>query len=291
VSPDPVGPEAMVGAVSAAARRGDLHHAARLADAAEVLIAEGSPQATTLANVRGGIAFELGDLERAEACFERVIRQATDRGEAILAAKAATNLGSIAHLRGKGVLAASLYASALEAYERQGDEVGVARVEHNLGIVERELGALDRAGIHSDRAVAAARRTRDSGLMALTLAGAAEVAVEREDIEAAQRQLGAARALAEIAEDSLGLVEVTRVEARLALRRQRDLDALREARRAYRQARRMGCLQLSGESAALAAQASRRLSRTRLADRFRTLAEECFRGLGAPIALRRLELV
>jgi hypothetical protein len=163
-------------------------------------------------------------------------------------------------------------------------------VEHNLGIVERQLGALKRARAHAERAVATARRTGDSGLIALTLAGAAEIATASAEIETACRQLAAARALAEIADDALGLVEVRRVGAGLALRRKRDLEALHEARRAYLQARRLGSLQLSGESAIVAAEASRRLARARLAERFRRQAEECFRELGAPGALRRLEL-
>lgn len=274
--------------VRAAARRGDLRRAASLASVISRRPADGRA-AMELANVRGGIAFELGRLDDAEDFFEEVIRLATLDGNLILAARATNNLASIAHLRGKASLAASLYRSALSVYRRRQDDCGEAQTEHNLSIVERELDQLDSACRHAAQAVTAARKAGDTGLLALTLMGRAEAHLERGNRRGARRDLRRARALAHSVKDSLSLVEGYRLEALLAFRAERYASALQAASRGYLLARRLGSIHLSGACAELSAQAYRRLERGRLADRFRRRAQDCFRALGAVAALRRLE--
>jgi tetratricopeptide (TPR) repeat protein len=280
----------MIRCVLDAARRGDLRRAARLADAAGGHAHPGGGDHLHLTHLRGGIAFELGRLDEAESRFEEVIRLATHTRDRRFTAKATNNLGSIAHLRGKAVLAASLYHSALDSYRLADDAVGEAQTEHNLGLVERERGELHQADLHAARAVAAAARTGDPGLLALALTGAAETAIERGHGDQARRTLRRALKLARAAGDGLLVVEVQRLEALLAYRARRYAVSLREASRAYLQASRLGNLQISGECAVLSAQACQRLERPRLAERFRRRAEEAFRSLGAVGALRRLEL-
>jgi tetratricopeptide (TPR) repeat protein len=282
-------PEVLVHAARDAARRGRLQEAAELAETAAERVGKGTSEEAQLANIRGGIAFELGQLDRAESWFEQAVWLAGEREDGLLAARATTNLGSIAHLRGKVVLAGSLYSSALEVYRREGDVAGVARTEHNLGVVERELGELDRAAVHASRSVAAARQVDDPPLLSLTLLGSAETAIRRGETEPARRTLAAARAVAEIAEDALSLTEAARLEALLAYVAGRYGAALRGAARAYRAAARLGSLQLAGECAFLAVQACRPLGRKRVAERFRRRAEDLFRAVGAVSALRRLE--
>lgn len=282
-------PEVLVHAARDAARCGRLREAAELAETAAGQVGQGTPEEAQLANIRGGIAFELGQLDRAESWFEQAVWLAGEREDRLLAAKATTNLGSIAHLRGKVVLAGSLYSSALEVYQHEGDAAGVARSEHNLGVVERELGEFDRAAEHATQAVAAARRADDPRLVSLTLLGSAETAIKRGETELARRTLAAARALAEMAEDALGLIESARLEALLAFVAGRYGAALSGAAGAYQAAVRLGSQQLAGECAFLAAQTCRRLGRKRVAERFRRRAEELFRSVGAVSALRRLE--
>ncbi len=286
----PGSPEVMVRAARDAARRGSLREADELATSAADQIGPGTAEAAQLANIRGGIAFELGELDRAEGWFEQAMWLAGEREDPLLAAKATTNLGSIAHLRGKVVLAGSLYQSALEVYLREQDLVGVARSEHNLGVVERELGDLERAADHGSRAVATARRTEDSSLVSLALLGSAETAIKRGEPEQARRTLSAARAIADLAEDALGLTEAARLEALLSYVAGRYGAALRGAAGAYQAAVRLKAPHLAGECAFLAAQTCRRLGRKRVADRFRRRAEELFRNVGATAALRRVEL-
>jgi len=283
-------PEVLVHAARDAARSGRLREAAELAETASARVGRGTSEEAQLANIRGGIAFELGQLDRAESWFEQAVWLAGEREDRLLVARATANLGSVAHLRGKVVLAGSLYSSALEVYQREGDTVGVAQIEHNLGVVERELGELERAGEHASNAVTAARRTDDPRLLSLTLLGSAETAIRRGEAQSARRNLAAARAIAAKAEDAIGLVESARLEALLAYVSGRYGAALTGAAGAYQAAVRLGSRQLAGECALLAAQTCSRLGRRRVAERFLRRAQQLFRLVGAVAALRRAEL-
>lgn len=272
-----------------AARRCDLTTAARLAERAVRAVTPGSPAALELANLRGAVAFEQGRLDQAESCFEEAIRLASAFGDGGLVARASNNLASIAHLRGKDTLAVSLYRSALEAYRRLGDAGGEAQTGHNLGLVQRDRGLLGDARLLAEAAVQAARRTGDRALLSLVLMGRAETALEDGRRLAARRDLRQARSLARAAGDRLGLVEARRLEACFALSAHRYAEALREASRGYLLARRLGSVQLSGECAELSARASQCLARPRLAERYRRTARDCYRALGAVVALRRID--
>jgi tetratricopeptide (TPR) repeat protein len=264
-----------------AARQGDLVEAARLADTAS--FTELSPgQLLQLTHLRGGIAFELGQLDEAEICFEQVIRLATERRDINLVAKASNNLGSIAHLRGKAHLATSFYLSALSAYTSSDDAIGQAQTGHNLSIVLREFGDFRNAAVHSQWALNAALRTGDVGLQSVVLGGAAEVALAQGDLDAARRFLRDATRLADLAGDRIGVLEMRRLQARVDMQRGRFTAALRDAGRVYLASQRVGALQLAGESALLAANAARELHRTRLADSYRRRAQEAYHRLGSP---------
>ncbi|HSB54404.1 MAG TPA: tetratricopeptide repeat protein, partial [Gemmatimonadales bacterium] len=164
------------------------------------------------------------------------------------------------------------------------------RSEHNLGLVERELGNLDGAAEHAARAVNAASRAGDDALLGLVLHGQAETALRRGESEHARQLLAAARAVAERSDDALGLAEAARLEAMLAYAAGRYTAALNGAATAYQAAVRLGARYLAGECALLAAQACNRLSRRRVSDRFRRRAESLFREVGASTALRRVEM-
>lgn len=272
---------ATVAAALAAARQGELHEAARLANA--IAIDDQTPsQAMLLTHLRGGIAFELGQLDEAEICFEQVIRFATEQRNPILIAKASNNLGSIAHLRGKVELATSFYRSALQAYTIGQDDVGLAQTCHNLSIVLREFGDLKGSASSSQRAIEAAGRTSDMSLQAMAHNGAAETALAQGNVDRARDFLFHAERLADAAGDRITLLETRRLRARADFRRGQLANALLDAGRVYLASQRLGALQLSGESALLAAEVAHSLHRSRLADRYRQRAQEAYRQLGSP---------
>jgi tetratricopeptide (TPR) repeat protein len=266
----------------AAARQGDLLEAARLAGS--VTLSEQTPeQALVLTHLRGGIAFELGQLDEAEICFEQVIRVGTEQRNQILIGKASNNLGSIAHLRGKAQLAASFYRCAMQAYTAEDDATGLAQTGHNLSIVLREFGDLKAAGLHSERALAAAERSANLALQALVLSGLAEVAMLQDDLDRTADLLLEAARLSDLAGDRIGQLEVRRLRARADFRLGHFAAALREAGHVYLASQRLGALHLSGESAQLAAEVAQSLARPRLASRYRHRAQEAYRRLGSPV--------
>jgi tetratricopeptide (TPR) repeat protein len=270
-----------VAAALAAARQGDLQEAARLASG--VILEEQTPeQAMMLTHLRGGIAFELGQLDEAEICFEQVISFATEQRNPILIAKASNNLGSIAHLRGKVELATSFYRSALQAYTIGEDEAGMAQTGHNLSIVLKEFGDLKAAAALSQRAIESARRTNDMALQALVFNGAAEISLLQGELERARELLFHAGRLADLAGDRISALETRRLRARVDFRRGQLATALRDASKVYLASQRMGAVHLSGECALLAAEVARSLHRSRLADRYRQRAQAAYRQLGSP---------
>jgi len=274
--------------IEAAARRGQFAEARRLAMLALEATPPGTAGAARILNLLGGIAFEEGKPEEAEARYEDVMRTARALGDAALAARATNNLASIAHLRGKETLAADLYRSALTVWEAIEALPGEAQTCHNLAILLRESGRCDEAARYADRAVRTARRNGEPGLEALTLAGRAETAIRGGDLARARIDLRSARRLARRAADGLGLAELARLAGALALARGRPGEALREARLGYRRARSLGGLQVATECAELAARACRMLKRTQLGRRYYRTAVEGYTALGATLALKRL---
>jgi tetratricopeptide (TPR) repeat protein len=274
--------------MEAAARRGEFAEARRLGSQLLQSCPEGGLEAAQAENLLGGVAFEEGKLDEAEARFEGVMRAARSLGDAHLAARAANNLASIAHLRGKETLATDLYRSALTVWEAIEALPGESQTCHNLAILLRESGQCAEAAHYADRAVRLARRSGDTALEALTLAGRAETALRAGNLVRARTDLRTARRLARRAGDGLGLAEVARLAGALALAEGRPGEALREARLGYRRARGLGGLQVATECADLAARACRMLKRLQLGRRYYRSAVEGYTALGAGPALKRL---
>lgn len=244
--------------------------------------------AVRLTNLLGGIAFELGDLDEAERLFESAMASARARGEARLLARAATNLASVVHLRGKETLAASLYVSAFTVFQGLEDPVGVARACHNLALLAREAGRWREALSWGERAVAAAVEGPDPGLEGQVRAGLAAVALGLGRLPWAREELHRARCLALQAGDRLGVAEVARLTGELELESGYPGAGLSAAREAWRAAHRLGGVQLAAEAAELASRCCQALHRARQARRFRAMAGSRFSALGATPALRRL---
>ncbi len=275
--------------VRAMARRGDLVEADRRAVALRNRTPAGSPARGEAAHLCGSIAFEQGRIEEAERHFEEAISIARGAGDAELTARATTNLGSIAHLRGKDTLALSLYRSAMIAWRGLGHAAGVAQVSHNLALVFREQGDLGAAAAAATRAVRAARESGDTALEGTVRLGSVEQALAEGAIGRATVELDHARRCAEAARDGLGQAEAARLEGAIALAEGRFATALRRAGLGQRRALRLGGLQCASECAELAFQASRMLRRVRSAQRFYHSAALGYARLSARPALRRLE--
>jgi tetratricopeptide (TPR) repeat protein len=241
-------------------------------------------------NLLGAIHFERGNMTEAGQCFAEALRLGRQLGDSLMLARACNNLASVAQLQGRSDEAAELYRGALLAYQRLGDRRGMAETYHNLGMVYRQAGEFREAEDAVNDAVRHANVVGERSLLALVLAGRAELSVERGDPALAQRELVRAGHLAREASDAIGAADVTRVEALAALRQENWQPALNQAEAARSVALAHGSAQLAAECAGIAARALRALGRTEEANDLRSQAERGFRELGATILLERLEL-
>jgi tetratricopeptide (TPR) repeat protein len=276
-------PESALRSATAALRTGDVDGAERLARAALEQFArradaDGRMRAS---NLLGAIAFERGELDDAERAFGEALRLARLLGDALLGARASNNLASVAHLRGQAARALALYREALLGYQRLGDRRGTAETYHNLGLSFRQLAQWGEADAATMQAIRHAEVAGERSLLALAVMGRAELELERGQFEVAARELARAGDLARESQDEIGVAEVRRLVALLALR-QGDLPrAAEEAEAARAEAVRLGSALLAAESAAVAALALRWSGRAAEAVAHRDDALAGFERLGA----------
>lgn len=142
-------------------------------------------------NLAGIAAFELGNMERAEAILETVLDRAAAEGESGLIARAAISLGALANLRGDPARALGYYRAALTVFERLDEIRGMCQAHHNLGMSYRDLGRLADAAEEYRLAARAARHNGLRPLLAMSLVGRGEVETMAGDpdlgVELAQR--------------------------------------------------------------------------------------------------------
>ena len=276
-------PEGELLAATAATRLGDFSTSISLAESAlEHFRARADSDGRMRAvNLLGAVAFEQGRLEVAERCFAEALELARVVDDTRMAANASNNLASVAHLQNRPDLALSLYRTALLSYQRIGDRRGTAQTYHNLGLTFRQQRDWMDAEAASLKALRHAEAVGEGGLMALVVTGRAEIHIDRGELDLARQELGMAERLCREADDEVGLAEVARLRARLALKEEKFAVALEFALAARAVAARFGILQLQAECASAAALALTRLGRDGEADGHRQEATRLFERLGA----------
>ncbi len=162
---------------------GQMDRALHLALAAEAEFRTRHDQVGLLPalNLGGAVQFELGDLEGAEERFSDLLELARERGNDEMSGRATNNLGAIASLRGDPEKALSLFLLSIPVYQKVGFLAGLAQTEHNLGIVNRDLGDWREAERRYRSAQRRARQLGDDRLAAMARAGRAEIAFLRGD--------------------------------------------------------------------------------------------------------------
>ena len=283
-------PEVQLLAATAATRLGDLVVSESLADQALQQFRrrgdwDGSMR--TL-NLLGAIQWERGQTTQAGTSFAEALRLARELNDSLMLARACNNLASVAHLQGRFDEAAGLYRGALLAYQRLGDRRGTAETYHNLGLAYWQAGGWRQGQDAADEAVRHAEMVGDRSLLALALAGRAEIRVERDDVPLAERELEHAQRLALEAVDEIVGAEVHRVRGLAALRKEHWSLALEHAEAAKAVALQHDSVQLGAECAWIASRALRALGRLEEAARLRDEAEAGFQQLGAFTLLERL---
>jgi putative nucleotidyltransferase with HDIG domain len=135
---------------------GDPQAALDCLEAAEaVAVAMGDDAAlASVLNIRAGTLFSLGELDQAEALFERVRGLAVRVGARKLEAIAEQNLGNVASIRGDGVLALGRFKASLAKFEALEERSYVGPLLNNIGRLQADL-------LEDDEAVRTLRRARE----------------------------------------------------------------------------------------------------------------------------------
>jgi tetratricopeptide (TPR) repeat protein len=276
-------PEGELLAATAATRLGDFGTSVSLAESAlqHFRARADSDGRMRAVNLLGAVAFEQGRLEDAERCFGEALDLARVVDDTRMAANASNNLASVSHLRNRPDLALSLYRTALLAYQRLGDRRGTAQTYHNLGLTFRQQRDWEDAEEAALQAVRHAEEVGERGLMALAVMGRAEIHLDRGETDLARQELTRAERLSRESGDEVGLAEVARLRALLALKEGKFAVAADLAIAGRGVAARLGIVQLQAECASAAAHALQRLGREAESEGYRAEAARLFERLGA----------
>ncbi|MFN2383768.1 MAG: HD domain-containing phosphohydrolase [Gemmatimonadota bacterium] len=153
---------------------------------AEVARRGSGSAATGFASQLGGIAFQRGDLHRAEKYFRAALGLARAADASEKAAAAHVNLGAVANVRGRFREALSCYRRGCAAYRRIGHVPGQARALHNMGMAFADLKRWRQAGICFRKARELAETAGDDDLIGLIALNETEVLLETGELEHAR---------------------------------------------------------------------------------------------------------
>lgn len=242
-------PELAFALAAAEFHRGALPDAERHARGAHVAFRRQGDHRRQLRalNWLAAVLFERGDLKGAEEGFSEVLDEAAVAGIESLAADAANNLGAVWSLRGEPERALSFYQLCIPLYQKLGDSLNLARAYHNLGIVYRDAGHLDRSAAYFEKAEERAKAMKDGRLAAMALAGRADLAHRRGDAAVAARLAERALRDSTEADDPLGRCDALRILGVVAAARGKIEQGLRHLDEAHALAHGHGHRQLEAE--------------------------------------------
>ncbi|MBA3521560.1 MAG: tetratricopeptide repeat protein [Gemmatimonadales bacterium] len=284
-------PEAQLLAATAATRVGNLGAAEPLAaEAHEGFRARADHDGRMRAlNLLGAIAFEHGQLPKAEQHFHQVMLLARELDDQLMVARVANNPGSVAIYQQPHHVALSLYRSALLAYQRLGDRRGAAETYYNLAVIFREMSEWHDAADATGEAIRHAGLVGEPSLMALALMGRIETNIERGELALARRDLERCALLVARSGDDFNQIDLARLRGLAALREGDFVTAYAEGEAARRKADRTESVLQKAEAAALVARALSGMGRLREAEAARAGALGLFQELGADNLAERFE--
>lgn len=109
-------------------------------------------------NLEGILGFGMGEVDRAEAAWARLLEAAGRAADEAMMARVNNNFGVVYTLRGEPERALVSYGRATAACQRLGYLRGLAQAHVNLGITYREIDFYPEADQHFDAAIDYARR-------------------------------------------------------------------------------------------------------------------------------------
>lgn len=284
-------PDAQLLAATSATRLGDFSLAAPLAESANIKFREKTDRHGRMraSNLLGVVRIEQGLVAEAEQHLGEALALAHELADSLVAARAANNLATLAHMGNRPETALSLYRSALVTYQRIGDRQGLIETYHNFGIVFRQSDVLDQALEASENALRLAEAGGEPGLLAPALTGLAEVHLAAGESQLAEATAVRARDLAESANDPLSVAEAERILGLAWMREGRLEAALSVANHACELALGHQSRLLEGETTAARALVLRAMNRVVEAEQQHLLARTIFVELGATGYLKEFD--
>lgn len=199
-------------------------------------------------NLAGIAAFELGEIDTAEAWWDELLGLADGSGDQDMMARAANNLGAVANLRGHSNQAVVFYRLALPIYQRLGQRRGLAQTYHNLGVSQRDLERYHEATSTFASAIQVAEEIPYPPVVAMTLISRAELEVQRSDFAVARELASRGLALARTLEDPISEGEALRIQGLARGRSGQVEEATQELETALALARQTGNKLLEAET-------------------------------------------
>jgi predicted ATPase/DNA-binding SARP family transcriptional activator len=209
---------ALSGAALLASRQGQHERAKAFWEESLTLfrrLKDGLGTARCLNNL-GNMAVWEGDYERAQALFEQSRKLARGDGGTWVLAAATNNLGDLALTVGEFEQADALFEESLELHRELAEPEGIAISLLNLGFVALERDERSEACRFFDECVVLGRELGDREVIVVCLEGFAAVAAASGEMRRAGRLVGAAAALREEIDYSLGPFERTVHERTIA---------------------------------------------------------------------------
>lgn len=175
-----------------------------------------------LSNQLGVACFHLGLLDEAEQAFLHALELGQREDDDLLVARVSNNLGMIANIRGQRAVAVGLYQLAIPAYQRLGRARGLAETYHNLALTAREQGHLDESENYERWAIEYADHASDERLAVMAEIGLAEICLLRGDALLAERRSLGAARRCEVLRDPINEADALRNAGAAQLASQRE---------------------------------------------------------------------
>lgn len=197
-------------------------------------------EAARAINILGTILYVGGDIHQARDVYEIALEAARELREDDLTLSACVNLGVVANIRGDLRAAFAFYLESLAAAVRTGNVSASVAGYNNLGLLAADAREWMQADLLFHRALELAEEVGDTTAIAMLLLNRAEPLIHVGELDAAQKVLDRAEAMAERIQNARELAEAARFRGILARRRGDDAGATGHFARSLLMATRAG---------------------------------------------------
>jgi len=137
----------------------------------------------------GRVAQTKGEFKEASAYHEKAISHAQKVGDLEVLGKTYVDLGTVVGNMGDHDGALKTFKKSMDVLNKMGDQYGMARVANNMGVVLTEMGRFDDALVQFEECISMSENTGDIRQQGYGLASAAEIMINKDEMELAEDYL------------------------------------------------------------------------------------------------------